>query len=311
VRIAVIINAHAGSVKARGGHDLRAQLHALIDAAGLEAEIDAPEGKGIAEAGKRAAERAKAGEIDAVVAGGGDGTIRCVAEALAGTGIPFGVLPLGTLNHFAKALGLPLELEDAVAAIAAGVTRKVDVAEVNGRLFLNNSSVGIYPFLVQDRERRQSEHGLTKWIAAFFASFRMLWRFPIRRLSLTVEGETRSHRTPLLFVGNNEYLLELPGLGERERLEAGELWLCVSKAQSRAALFALALRTIFGAGNAVRDLETIRTKSAEIRTRSSRLPVAYDGEVEIMNPPLHYLARPGALIVLTPPSSPVGSNAKN
>jgi diacylglycerol kinase family enzyme len=295
---AVIVNASAGSAKARTGGDLRAELAALFEAAGVKADIEMPEGGGLHEAAKRAVARAKAGEVEAVIAGGGDGTIRCAAEAIAGTGIPFGVLPLGTLNHFAKALGLPLELEETVKTIARGETRKVDAAEVNGKLFLNNSSLGIYPFLVQDRERRQSAHGLAKWIAAFFASFRMLWRFPVRRLAVTVEGETRPHRTPLLFVGNNEYRLDRPGLAERERLDAGELWICISKSESRAGLVALALRTIVRSSRFDKDLDVMRAKSVEIQSRSSRLPVAFDGEVDMMRPPLRFRTRPGALTVL-------------
>ena len=91
--------------------------------------------------------QAKRGEIDAIVVGGGDGSVRTVAGVLADTGVPLGVLPLGTLNHFAKDLGIPLKVEQAAAAIAAGHTRNVDIAEVNGKTFINNSSIGIYPYM--------------------------------------------------------------------------------------------------------------------------------------------------------------------
>ena len=84
------------------------------------------------------------GEIDAVVVGGGDGSIRTVASVLAETSVPLGVLPLGTLNHFVKDLGIPLPLEEAAATIAAGHLRVVDLAEVNGRVFVNNVSLGLY-----------------------------------------------------------------------------------------------------------------------------------------------------------------------
>lgn len=87
-----------------------------------------------------------------VVAGGGDGTINAVASVVVGSGTPFGVLPLGTLNHFAKDLNIPLELDAAIANVAQGVPHQVDVGEVNGRIFLNNSSLGLYPDIVRDRE---------------------------------------------------------------------------------------------------------------------------------------------------------------
>ena len=92
--------------------------------------------------------------------------------------MPLGVLPLGTLNHFAKDLGIPEKLEDAVALITAGHTRRVDLGEVNGEIFINNSSLGIYPYLVSDRERQTSATGRTKWVAASLAFLRVLRRFP-------------------------------------------------------------------------------------------------------------------------------------
>ena len=299
MRILAIINARAGSAVAQDGAELREQLADLFQPRGIEADIEFVEGEDIPEAARRAVTRAKAGEIDAVAVGGGDGTIRSVAEVLADTGISLGVLPLGTLNHFSKELGVA-DLEAAADAIAGGRLASIDAGEVNGRLFLNNSSVGLYPFLVQDRERRQDEHGLAKWIATALASIRMLWRFPVRRLSLTVEGSTTPHRTPLLFVGNNEYCLEAPSIGARQRLDGGELWLCVSKRQSRLGLLLLAFRTALGLGNPKRDLATVRARSAEICSHSSRIPVAFDGEAEIMRPPLRYRSRPGALRVFVP-----------
>lgn len=306
MRISAIINAGAGTAQAGG--DLQSELAALFAAQGVDAEIELARGDEIAGAAARGRARAEAGEIDAVVAGGGDGTIRSVAAALADSRVPLGVLPLGTLNHFAKALQLPLELEAAVATIARGQTAQVDAAEVNDRLFLNNASIGLYPFLVLDRERRQSEHRLGKWLAAALASVRMLWRFPVRRLALSIEGSTHPHRTPLLFVGNNEYQLAMPAFGERERLDGGELWLCISKSQSRLGLIGLALRTLMGFGDAARDLESHAAKSAEIRSCASRLPLAYDGEVEIMRPPLRFRARPGALTVFVPADARASSS---
>jgi diacylglycerol kinase family enzyme len=299
MRVLAIINARAGTADAQDETELREQLSALFQARGIEAEIELVEGEQIPEAARRAAESAKAGKIDAVVVGGGDGTIRGVAEELADTGIALGILPLGTRNHFAKELGIA-GLEAAVDAIASGRTASIDAAEVNGRLFINNSSVGLYPFLVQDRERRQDEHGLAKWIAAALASLRMIWRFPVRRLSLKVEGSATPLRTPLLFVGNNEYCLDAESFGARQRLNGGKLWICVSKRQSRLGLLLLALRAVLGFSNPARDFASMRVQSAEIDSRASRIPVALDGEAEIMRSPLHYRTRPGALRLFVP-----------
>ena len=112
-----------------------------------------------------------------VVGGGGDGTIAAVAAALVGTDTPLGVLPMGTLNHFAKDLGIPLELEKAVQTLFTGKVAQVDVGEVNGRIFLNNSSLGFYPRIVQEREREQRQ-GHSKWVAFARAAALMFATLP-------------------------------------------------------------------------------------------------------------------------------------
>ena len=157
--IVVIVNAGSG-----GGNDqaLVERLARLAAPAGLDAAIElAHGGDEIAAAVRKAvAERPRM-----IVAGGGDGTVSTVAAALVDTDIVFGVLPLGTLNHFAKDLGVPLELADAVALLASGRPKRVDVGEVNGRIFVNNSSLGLYPDIVRDRERQQKRLGRGKWLA--------------------------------------------------------------------------------------------------------------------------------------------------
>ena len=251
-------------------------------------------------AAKRALVQAKRGEIDAVVVGGGDGSIRTVASVLAETSVPLGVLPLGTLNHFAKDLGIPLAVEEAAATIAAGALRVVDLAEVNGVTFINNSSIGIYPYMVIDRERRRAQHKLAKWMAMVPAFFRMLRHFPRRRLRIQAKGFARPYRTPCLFVGNNEYGMELFTFGKRERIDAGELWFYVVKPRNPAEFFAMVWRLCFGHLDQARDLDKFELAEAEISAKASRLPVALDGEVKVMHTPLHYRSRPRALRVLVP-----------
>src|SRR6185503_16647759 len=108
-------------------------------------------------------DQAFASDADAVVIGGGDGTVSAAADRAVRHGKPIGVLPLGTLNHFARDLGMPPDLRDAVRAIATGVVREVDVGEVNGRVFVNNSSIGVYPTVVRDRDEQRLRFGRGKW----------------------------------------------------------------------------------------------------------------------------------------------------
>ncbi len=239
--------------------------------------------------------------VSALVAAGGDGTVGTVAAAVAGTGLAFGVLPMGTLNHFARDAGLPLDLKAAAAAIAGGRTRQVDAAEVNGRLFVNNSAVGLYPALVKAREAQQRRLGRSKRAAMLVAAARGLWRFSSRRLTLRVAGLKAPVDTPLLFVGNNRYETGLLGLGRRSAIDRGELCLYAPLAGSRLGFAWLCLRAVLGRPDRQRDFLTLDgIEEAEIDSRHDRLMVAVDGEALSMKTPLRYRVRTGALKLIVP-----------
>jgi hypothetical protein len=159
---------------------------------------------------------------------------------MVGSGVRFGVLPLGTLNHFAKDLGIPLELDEAVRNLATGLPRQVDVGEVNGRIFLNNSSLGLYPDIVRDREEQQRRLGRGKWPAALWATLAALRRYPFLSMRLTVNGETLARRTPFVFIGNNRYTMEGLAIGERDCLDDGLLSLYVAQHPTRLGLLRFA-----------------------------------------------------------------------
>jgi diacylglycerol kinase family enzyme len=299
-RVVALMNGGAGAFSQTLAADVEGALKVAFVQHGVEAEVSFVDGEGLRGAVERALKQAKRGAIDAIVVGGGDGSMRAAASVLAGTGVPLGALPLGTLNHFAKDLGIPLPVEAAAATIAAGRTRLVDLAEVNGDTFINNSSIGIYPYMVIDRERRRAAHKLAKWMAMVPAFFRMMRHFPRRRLRISAKGFARPYRTPCLFVGNNEYGMERFTFGRRRRLDAGELWFYVVKPRSPWEFFLMVCRLCFGHLDQARDLDTFQLAEAEISAKTSRLPVALDGEVRIMQTPLHYRSRPGALRVIVP-----------
>jgi diacylglycerol kinase family enzyme len=234
------------------------------------------------------------------VVGGGDGSVNGAAGLLAGTGIPLGVLPLGTLNHFARDLGLPAEFESAAAAIAVAPPRAVDVAEVNGHVFVNNSLLGAYPYMVADRERRRREHGLGKWPAMTLAFLRMLWRFPRRRLTLCLPDGRVPVVTPSLMVGVNEYDPKNFEIPRNHGLDRGRLWLLVARHRHPLGFAWFAFRTVFRGIDQARDFEVLTLTELEVRARPSRLPVAIDGELLILRPPLRYRIRPRELMVLAP-----------
>jgi diacylglycerol kinase family enzyme len=234
-----------------------------------------------------------------LVAAGGDGTVNAVASAVVGRETPLGILPLGTLNPFAKDLGLPLDLPDAVRIAAQGVVRHVDVGEVNGQYFLNNSSIGVYPRIVELRHRYEMS-GLSKWIAALWASLAVLRHRPFVDVRIQVANETIVRRTPFVFVGNNEYkMLGLRG-GSRASLTGGYLAIYVMKAAERLSLLRLGVQVVTRGVERVEELDLFRITESKVETRRRRLQVALDGEVRVLASPLEYRSRPGALRVLTP-----------
>ncbi len=245
------------------------------------------------------AREAVAAGCAALVAGGGDGTVNVVASALVGTSIPLGVLPLGTLNHFAKDLGVPADLGEAAAIVLAGHTEQVDVGDVNGHIFLNNSSIGVYPRLVRLRERYQ-RYGLSKWLAAFWAMLAVLRRHSFMGVRIVADGETSVRRTPFVFVGNNRYRMEGLAAGSRESLTDGRLSLYVMNASGRRGLLWLAWQVLIGRADQLRELESAELLEAEIETRRRTIQLALDGEVINERAPLTYRVRPAALTVLVP-----------
>ncbi|MDC8760042.1 diacylglycerol/lipid kinase family protein [Janthinobacterium fluminis] len=294
IAVTVIINAGAGCGYAA---DWAGQLDEKFRAHGFAAAIT------LADSGEQmiaTARRAVADGAALVVAGGGDGTVNAVAAALVDSGIPFGVLPLGTLNHFAKDLRIPLALDEAIANLARGVPVKVDVGEVNGRVFLNNSSLGLYPDIVRDREKQQRRLGRGKWLAFGWAAMTALRRYPFLDVRLQLNGGQRARSTPFVFIGNNEYLMQGLNIGERARLDCGLLSLYVAQRPGRLGLLRMALHALFGRLAQLQDFDVLATRELAIHTHHKRLRVATDGEVTVMATPLHYRIRVAALRVLVP-----------
>ena len=299
MRIAVLLNGDGGRLSREPG--LAEQTRAAFADAGVEATVEMlSAGKLIA----RAEALVAAGGIDALVVGGGDGTQGAVAALLSGGDTPLGILPFGTLNHFARDAGIPGKVEDAVAVIAAGRVRRVDLAEVNGHVFVNNSSVGLYPLMVRDRERQQEHLGRGKWPAMARAALKAAWRLSRWRLRIHAEGQREEVETPILFIGNNRYETSLFGLGTRATLDDGQLYLYALKGRSRLALARAVCRALLGRLDQDRDFVVIGgVAEAVIESRRKRLHVAADGEALTLETPLTYRIRPGALKLLVPLAS--------
>lgn len=291
--VKVIINARSG---VSDKEEVCRRLTEIFDAAGISADISlAKTGAEVAELAREAARES----WTAIVAGGGDGTINSVASAVVGTDKILGVLPLGTLNHFARDLKIPLDLESAARALVSGHPVNVDVGEVNGRIFLNNSSLGLYPTMVRERQK-QLRLGSGKWPAFVWAAVTALRRYPFLHVRLMASGKSFDLKTPFVFVGNNAYVMERFNVGGRESLDKGQLCVYITTRTDRFGLVRLAWRVLFGRVRDEKDFLALLTDEAQIKTRHKRLRVAFDGEVGVVEVPLHYRVRPGALRVIVP-----------
>jgi diacylglycerol kinase family enzyme len=292
--IAIVLNPASGVARRPG---LREEVETLCREAGLDARIHEP-------ADPRelciAAREALDAHSEAVVAGGGDGTVSAVASVLAGTPTPLGVLPLGTLNHFAKGAGIPLDLEQAVQTIAARRTRYVDVARVNDHVFINNASIGVYPSIVASRERLRRQ-GRSKWVALALATADVLRRGGEVAIRLQADRARIAARTPFVFVGNNEYLVEGLNLGTRARLDSGQLYAYFAPPVRTRHLPKLFAHALFGYARRDHALQTMASSELWIDTPlTPEIKVACDGELRTLATPLHFRSWPGALALLAP-----------
>jgi diacylglycerol kinase family enzyme len=295
--ITVIVN-HASGTKR--DEQARARLVDLFQAGDMPGKSVEIVDCGTAAGVTAAAASAAATGADAVVAAGGDGTVNAVASALAGSDTPLGVVPLGTFNHFAKDLGIPVGAEAAVTTIAAGRTKSVDVGAVNDRIFVNNSSLGVYPDIVSERESLRQQ-GYRKWTAFAIAGTRVLRNYRGLIVTITAGGATIAVPTPFLFVGNNRYEVEGLRLGKRASLEEGRLYAYLAPRVHGRELPKLVVLALTGRASERHTLEAFATCELQVGTPPHRvLRVALDGEVVLMHTPLLYRVRPRALNVIVP-----------
>jgi diacylglycerol kinase family enzyme len=288
--VPVLVNRSGGTAAARG-EALEGEIEKAFADAGMKIDLQLLSGHGMADAVAKVARRRL------VVIGGGDGTLGSAAGALAKSGSTLGILPLGTRNHLARELGVPLKLPEAARLIASGMRRRIDIARVNGHVFVNNASIGFYPDLVQQREGM----ALPKKLAALPAAAAALRRMRHRRLRLEMPGREEHIVTPMLFVGNNRYVLEAGRLGQRAALDDGVLSVYAVASRRRLALIGFALRALIGRADPGRDFAAIGDMPEMRVTGPKRcIDVALDGEVKSLAVPLTFTLDSRALSVIAP-----------
>jgi diacylglycerol kinase family enzyme len=224
---------------------------------------------------------------------GGDGTQSAVAGILTSTDAVMAPLAGGTLNHFTKDLGIDQDLDTALAALVKAKPRAIDIAMVNDRHVINNSSVGLYPSALQMRDE-MAKQAISKWPAAVIATAKAFWQY--RSYSVTVDGE--AFRTPFVFVGNNDYRLEQRLIGDRTRLDEGTLSVYAVATAGRRSFVKIFLRALLGQLESTDEVKIWKTKELVIETKKSRVRISRDGEHEIIESPLRYKIIPGGLKIV-------------
>jgi diacylglycerol kinase family enzyme len=282
------------------GHDqsgTRVQIEELFQSHGITARLLVASHGGEV---PRLAKEAVRSDAEVIVAAGGDGTIDGVAAALAGTGKILGVLPLGTFNLFAKRFDIPSDLAVAVQTIVSGRIAEINVGEVNGRVFLSRSSVGLYPVALRHREKMYRRFGRGRFIALLSGAVALFRWSNIMTVRLTNEAGEHICRSRFVFVCNNPEELDYFNLRGRECIEANKLALYLPKTLRSVGILRLGFRMLIRQARENRDFEAFCGRELLLEIESSRVPVSVDGEVEMMRAPLHYRLRLGALKVHVP-----------
>jgi len=295
-RYHIVFNPNSGTALSMG---LTAEaLLERFTAAGLDATIDADGDLPLAE--RIAA--ALANDAEVIVGAGGDGTVTALAEAMVEGTKTLALLPLGTANLLARDLAIPLELDAAIAELPNMEARRIDVGEVNGRVFLHNVTLGFVTGIARAREqiRGRTDIGSLVGFAGHF--FRRLSR--ARRIAVLVaigNGEPRARRVHALTVSNNSYDQGIGHVFTRQSLSNGHLSLHILKHLTLVDFFRLSTSMLIGRWKEEEAVEIENVAEVTIRTRKPRGAVMMDGEIEHFDMPLRLRIRPQALSVLAPP----------
>lgn len=291
MKLGVVLNRRSGTALEQ------AALEAALDRAGLQADIlPVPAAMGGGSIDHAAA------SYDVLVAAGGDGTVSTVAAAVARHGRTLGVIPSGTLNHFARDAGIPTDLDEAVAVLARGYTRMLDAGDVNGEIFINNASIGAYPRMVWERNRAR-KRGLPRPLAVGIAVARTWFDLRSIAVRMTIDGVDLVRSSPFIFVGNSEYEVEGTSIGSRLTMTDGKLSLYLAPKFDRFDAVLLPARVLLKTLESHEKFEARSAAEILIEPSARRVTVGLDGEIKTLDAPLRFTVRRGVLRTILPEPS--------
>ena len=301
MKITLILNSDAGTIRTLDAKAVGQELAGIFRAEGHEVTPVVAAGEDAVVVIRKAV---KAKGTDAIVVGGGDGTISAAAAIAAESGVALGVLPLGTMNFFARSLGIPFKMQAAAEELAKSEIVAVDIAQINGRPFVHTMSLGLHPMMVEEREKLTYQSRYGKMLGSVSAFVRV--GSNPRRFSVSIEtdGKTVVRRTAGVVVSNNP--LGKGHLPYADKLDRGVLGLYVTTARGWAQLVRVTAAAAFGATEESPLVEYVETTAADINLRHTRLvPVTLDGELVRLRPPLKLEIMARGLRVLKPKTEPI------
>lgn len=296
MRFIAVLNNGGGTLRTMDLDEFGARLRERLGEAGHTVEVKVVEGKDLI----AALEAAAAADTDVVLAGGGDGTISAAAGILMETGKVLAVLPAGTMNLFARSLGMPLDLDSAMATFATGIVRTVDVASANGRPFVHQYSVGLHAKLVKMRDEMTFSSRLGKIRASARAAIATVLRPPSMRVSIDIDGADVLARTSGIGVTNN--LFGEGHLPYADEPDGGTLGVYVTTARRLPQLLSFVANMLIGRwqANAHVEIHTARQVVLRFTRVHRRHRCVIDGELCPLDRETTIRIHPGVLKVLVP-----------
>ncbi|HBS49771.1 MAG TPA: diacylglycerol kinase [Rhodobacteraceae bacterium] len=274
-------------------------LESTMSQHGLRADFRVLSGNKNVDPGTVAQEAVQDGYTE-LVAAGGDGTVAAVAGVAWRSGTSLGVLPMGTFNFFARSLGIPEEMGEAMTVLARGQTRQVELGLMNDLVFLNNASIGLYPAILEQREGIYDRWGRSRLAAYGSVPGVLLGRHRIMRLDIQSDGESHRRRTALAFVCNSAFQLRQYGIEAEDEIAAGKFALLTSRRGDRRDLLRAAWRLARGKPRKTEDFDLIFGREIVIDLGCDRCTTALDGEKREAEPTLRFTKAPGGLAVIVP-----------
>jgi diacylglycerol kinase family enzyme len=299
MRMRVIVNSSAGTAISMSREQLAAAIELPLKAAGHEVMFEVVEPEGLQDA----IERSVTEDFDALIIGGGDGSVRSAAVKLMGSDKALGVIPLGTMNLLARDLGIPFAIGAAVNALSTASAAQIDMARVNDHYFLCASIMGL---VTQYSAERQQLRG-KKWherFPAYVSAIRSLLASR-HRMAVAIEDgrEVTVLRALSIAICSNDYDETSGMMLKRSQLDGQTLTLYAAKHRSGWGMIGAVAKILAGLSWNDPRLSKLRGNRFTISTRQRKVWLANDGELEEVATPLIYTVLPGALKVLKPAPS--------